>query len=232
MKGTFVTTLAIALLIINSWQACAQYGYKPDPDPRRFQSEIDAFINWDAKNTNPEKPVLFIGSSSIRLWKTHRAFPALQVVNRGFGGAHISDMLYYYNEIVRPYKPQLAVFYCGDNDIADGKPVDQVFEDFKTFMNLLFNDYPEITMIYLPAKPSLKRWEMYPDMHLLNKRIAGLSINEPRLVIIDTATPLLGIDGKPDNTFYSTDSLHLNPEGYRVWNRMIGPALLKLVPKQ
>jgi hypothetical protein len=81
-----------------------------NPDPKRFVNEIEAFIDYDAKNSFPKDAVLFVGSSSIRLWKTHQAFPKIPVINRGFGGAHISDVNYYYDSIVKKYQPKLVVF--------------------------------------------------------------------------------------------------------------------------
>ncbi|HKK45627.1 MAG TPA: hypothetical protein VJ964_08900, partial [Balneolaceae bacterium] len=89
-----------------------------DPDPQRFQQEIDNFKLWDAKNSYPNQAILFVGSSSIRFWKSHDAFPNYPVINRGFGGAHISDVQHYYRQVIGKYHPSIIVFYCGDNDIA------------------------------------------------------------------------------------------------------------------
>src|SRR5699024_10370064 len=101
-----------------------------DPDPHRFATEIEAFNRLDSKNSTPQHAIQFVGSSRIRMWQTHQAFPDFPVINRGFGGAQISDIIYYYEDVIAPYKPEVMVFYCGDNDIAAGKPVAQVFKDY------------------------------------------------------------------------------------------------------
>ena len=96
-------------------------GPPADPDPNRFAAEIKAFAEWDSRNAVPADPVLFVGSSSIRLWRTHESFPDLPVVNRGFGGSQVSDLLHFADRVVFPYKPSVIVFYAGDNDLAAGK---------------------------------------------------------------------------------------------------------------
>ena len=82
---------------------------------------IDQFIEWDKKNSFLKKGILFVGSSSIRFWHTSNYFPELPIINRGFGGSHISDINYFINETVLKYKPHIIVFYAGDNDIAANK---------------------------------------------------------------------------------------------------------------
>ena len=85
---------------------------------------------WDKKNTSPSDPIVFVGSSSIRKWETANYFPELPIVNRGFGGAHISDVNYFINETVLKYGPKVIVFYAGDNDINYGKTPKNVFLDY------------------------------------------------------------------------------------------------------
>ncbi len=201
---------------------------KSNPDPTRFQAEIDAFQHWDSKNATPADPVLFIGSSSIRMWKTHDAFPDQPVVNRGFGGAEISDMLYYYDQIAKHYNPDIIVFYCGDNDISGGKKADQVFNDFLTFKDSVLADFPQVEFIYLPAKPSSSRWSIYPEMKKFNTLVKEFCGSRDHFHYLDTASPLLGKNGNPDNALFQKDLLHLNDKGYAIWNKLLAPLLDQL----
>lgn len=112
-----------------------------DPDPARFAKSpdgdevyIESFEYWDEKNSVPDDAVLFVGSSSIRKWPTSRYFPFVPVINRGFGGSHISDVNYYLDKTVLKYAPRAIVLYAGDNDIASGKSALRVFEDYKSFV--------------------------------------------------------------------------------------------------
>lgn len=196
-----------------------------DPDPTRYQSEIDQYQEWDQKNSPPERVILFVGSSSIRLWLTRQAFPEFPVMNRGFGGAHISDVLYYYQQIIAPYDPSVIVFYCGDNDIADGKTVEQVFEDYLELVKRILDDKPLVKFIYLPIKPCPSRFSHWTEMNRLNAMIKDFNDKNPRLFYMDVATVLLNTKAEPDSAFFMPDLLHLNEKGYEAWNKILAPQL-------
>ena len=113
------------------------------PDPARFETEIAAFETYDHKNAPPTNPILFVGSSTVRLWQTADAFPDLPVINRGFGGSTIADVNHFADRIVFKYKPRMIVFYSGDNDLAAGRSPDRVFDDFETFADSVHERLPE-----------------------------------------------------------------------------------------
>jgi len=223
--------LFLVLLCVFMAALTGQEARVPDPDPSRFHEEIDAFVQWDKKNSWPDEAMLFVGSSSIRLWKTREAFPEYKLINRGFGGAHISDVLYYYDKVVQPYKPDIIVFYCGDNDIASGKTIERVYDDFLSFLTRAFNEISEVKVVYIPIKPSGSRWSMWPEMNKVNNKIKLLSKKEKNLIYVDTATPLLDASGKPDDHLFLEDRLHLNELGYKEWNQVLHPVLEELSGK-
>lgn len=200
-----------------------------DPDPHRFDNQITQFQQWDSKNSLPEKFVLFIGSSSIRMWKTAEAFPDYNVVNRGFGGAHISDMLFYIEDIVLKHKsPECIVFYCGDNDISAKKSPERVYENYVQFVRQVHQKFPNVPFIYIPAKPSLNRWELWENMKLLNNKVRTLSDSSPLLYYAEIEPPMLGTNGKPKADLFIEDGLHLSDKGYKIWTRIVNNILLKI----
>jgi lysophospholipase L1-like esterase len=198
-----------------------------DPNPARFEADIRAFEAWDSQNAVPDDAVLFVGSSSIRMWPTAESFPGLMVVNRGFGGSHISDVNHFAERIVLRYSPRLIVLYAGDNDVADGKSPRQVVEDFRAFVELVHRRLPETRILYLPIKPSLARWDNWPQMGVANSAVEKMAINDDRLDYVDTATVLLSRDGRPRPELFLDDGLHLNAEGYRIWNDTLRPAIAR-----
>jgi lysophospholipase L1-like esterase len=203
-------------------------GSVKDPDPNRFEKQIDIFSSWDKKNSYPKNSVLFVGSSSIRLWETRIFFPDYPVINRGFGGAHISDVVYFYNQLVLKYKPQIIIFYAGDNDIAYDKSTEQVIDDYKRFIQLVKTDLPDTKIIYLPIKPSLARWQFWSNMRAVNISIQEYCEDEHNLYYVDSAIPTLGIDNQPDTSLFIADSLHLNLKGYQNWSDILSPFLKDL----
>ena len=200
-----------------------------DPDPLRFEEEINQFKEFDSKNSFPEDAILFVGSSSIRMWKTADAFPEMPVINRGFGGSHFSDLQYYYDELVLPYDPSVVVLYEGDNDVASGKSNDQVLKDYFEFTDRLTSDFPDARLVFVPIKPSSSRWDKWPQMKEANQRIKEHISENDQFYYVDLASPLLGSDGTPDDSLFLDDLLHLNSDGYAKWNAVIRPVLEDLM---
>lgn len=220
----------ISLLIVFSLAGLSAAGNPPaDPDPNRFADEIKAFGEWDSKNAAPAEPVLFVGSSSIRMWRTHDCFGDLPVLNRGFGGSHISDVIYFADRLVLPYKPRAIVFYAGDNDIASGKSAQRVFEDYRKFVGIVHAKLPEARITFLAIKPSESRWSFWPETRKANELVQDWSRKDGRLSFVDVATPLLGPDGTCRSELFLGDKLHLNPAGYGVWTQVLTPVLRQVL---
>jgi lysophospholipase L1-like esterase len=212
-------------LIPAAYALAAETNDAADPDPARFEPEIAAFEAWDRQNSFPREAVLFVGSSSIRMWPTAESFPDFPVVNRGFGGSHISDVNYFAERIVLKYSPRLIVFYAGDNDVEAGKSPQQVFDDFQDFAELVNNNLPKTRIVYLPIKPSIARWRKWSQIQAVNSSVAKLAQSDERIIYVDTATPMLGGDGKPRAELFLDDGLHLNAKGYNEWSDKLGPLL-------
>jgi lysophospholipase L1-like esterase len=191
----------------------------------RWEETIRQFEQWDRKNTFPSDAVLFVGSSSIKLWPTRECFEGLPVINRGFGDSQISDVNYFVERIVLRYEPRVIVFYAGDNDVAAGKTARYVFDDYKKFIKLVHAGLPEMRIIYVGIKPSRSRWSLWPMMNKANMMIKDFSVKDGRLFYFDSATSLLDSDGKPNSAFFLKDQLHLNDKGYEVWTRLIRPII-------
>ncbi|MCX5645472.1 MAG: GDSL-type esterase/lipase family protein [Phycisphaerae bacterium] len=206
-------------------------GDKPpaDPDPNRFAQEIKAFAEWDSKNAVPANPVLFVGSSSIRLWRTHESFPDLPVINRGFGGSQISDVIHFADRIVLPYQAKVIVFFAGGNDIAAGKSAQRVFDDYRRFVRLVHASQPAVRVVFLAINPSQSRWSFWPEVKKVNGLVEEFCQGDPRLVFADFSASFLDADGTPNSSLFLEDQLHLNAEGYAVWTKALAPILQKVL---
>lgn len=199
-----------------------------DDSPRavdRWEQDIAAFEEADRQSPPPAEAVLFVGSSSIRLWDLPRWFPDLATLNRGFGGSQIADVNRYVARIVLPYQPRRIVFYAGDNDINAGKAPLVVAADFRRFVDLVRRSLPEAEIFYVPVKPSLDRWEQFAQQQVANAEILELCQTDPRLTYVDTATPMLGRDGRPRPELFVDDGLHLSAAGYELWSGLVAAAL-------
>ncbi len=222
----YLYATVLLLLLISSLSCPNATAGIADPDPLRFQKEIKRFTWQDAKNSYPEQAILFVGSSSIYHWKTAQAFPSLPVINRGFGGSHISDLNYYFDVVVKRYNPAKIICYCGENDVAGKKDKIQILTDFRNFSSHIKKALPEATLLFLAIKPNPLRWKMWERMTATNRVIKNYCESSGFCIFIDTATPLLNARGRPDKNLFAEDGLHLNSAGYAVWNRILTPYLI------
>lgn len=200
-------------------------------DPGRFAEAIQAFERADVAQPPPAAPVLFVGSSTIRMWpELASAFPGHPVLNRGFGGSHMSDVLHYFDRVVTVYSPPLLVVYEGDNDLAGGKAATQVLADFREFLSRVRRALPEAGVIFLAVKPSPSRAALLAEQKALNAGIRELAATDPRVEFVDVFTPMLDEHGQPRAELIQPDMLHLNPAGYALWQSRLRPVLDALRP--
>ena len=218
---------AIWLLIVPLCVVALNAQDKPQAkDPAtRWEKTIQTFEDWDRKNTFPANPILFVGSSSIRMWPTRECFEDWAVVNRGFGGSQVSDVNYYIKRIVLRYEPKVIVLYAGDNDIAAGENAGQVFDDYRQFTKRVHQKLPNTRIIFVGIKPSGSRWSLWPEMNKANTMIEEFSEKDRRLFYFDSATPLLDSEGRPNLDLFLKDRLHLNAKGYEIWTKHLRPII-------
>ena len=227
-----VKQVAIIAGLILAQFVSAEPNQEKEAPENRWEQTIREFENWDTKNAWPKKPILFAGSSSIRMWPTREYFPDLPLINRGFGGSHISDVNLFIERIVLKYKPKLIVFYCGDNDISAGKSPQQVFDDYREFVSRVHAELPKTKIIYISIKPSGSRWNLWPKMKQTNEMIQKYSEKNSLLYYADCATCLLTDKGEPNNELFVKDLLHLNEKGYDKWKTVLEPMLREALKKE
>jgi lysophospholipase L1-like esterase len=197
-------------------------GLFDDPDPLRFQSEIDELTNKEKIATTGPGGIMFLGSSSIRMWKSlEEDFEGYPVYNLGFGGSHTSDVLYYFQDLVVPYKPSLILFYEGDNDLASGKSPNGVFRDFKKFHEMVNQDLPGTEIGFIAVKPSPSRWNLRNEYEKYNSKILSYSHKKDDITFIDIYSPMTVEYGRPEPGLFLADSLHMTPAGYDIWEKKV-----------
>ena len=214
--------LAVCLILAATNVAAREF----EPDPRRYEEDMLAFERADALDYPAPGCVVFMGSSSIRGWKTlEEDFAGMNVALRGYGGSQISDAVYYVERIVVPYQPSAIVLYAGDNDIAAGKSVETVVADFKDFVRTVNSYIGPRAVYFISIKPSIRRWELWPEMEKANEAIRQWAETQPAVYYIDVATPMLGADGKPRPELFQEDGLHMVRAGYQLWTEVVRPMI-------
>lgn len=222
--------LFFAISTFGAAAAQAQAGAAPVVDTR-WQASFDAFAEADRANAPAPGGVVFVGSSSIRLWddlESQFDLGGLGIVKRGFGGSRMADCRQYVSKLVLPYKPQIVVVYAGDNDLAEGRTPQQIRDDFIGFVEGVRKALPQTRIAYLSIKPSPLRASLLPAVRHANALIADYAATMPNLDYIDVFTKMLDAEGRPRADLYGADSLHLNATGYALWKSVIGQHLQRL----
>jgi len=194
-------------------------------DSARWEKDIAAFEARDRTNPPPKGCIVFVGSSSIRLWTTLAAdFPGFPVVNRGFGGSQLADSVNLAERIIIPYEPRQVVIYAGGNDINAGKPPELVYGDFVALVTKIHSRLPHARIAFIASAPNPRRWSQVEKVQRLNA-LAEAYCQRHGLEFINVFPLMLGPDGQPKPDIFVADRLHMNAKGYAIWKEAVAPCL-------
>jgi lysophospholipase L1-like esterase len=235
MRHTLTLALLLALL---SFAACtpepaagpgAASAERPDPvSSPQWAQDMARFAALDADQPPPAHPIVFTGSSSIRMWSSLGAdFPGQPVLNRGFGGSQIRDATWYADEVAIRYRPRQIVAYSGDNDIDAGRSPQQVEADFRAFVARIRRDLPGVPIAWISIKPSLARVTQLDAQREANALVKKAASEMRDVAFIDVSSAMLDANGQPRPELFGDDGLHMNGRGYALWQEIIAPYLVE-----
>ena len=198
--------------------------------PQPFSGDIAAFKKQDSVQFPPSHAILFIGSSSFTKWTgVQNYFPRYPIINRGFGGSTLPDVIRYADDIIFPYHPKQIVIYCGENDLAasDTVTAQDVLARFKRLFTIIRNHYSKIPVAYVSMKPSPSRKHLMSKYWAGNTFIKNYLSSKKNTAFIDVYHKMLDAQGNPIKNIFIEDSLHMNSKGYAIWQKAIQPYLKK-----
>jgi lysophospholipase L1-like esterase len=187
-----------------------------------FQKEIDEIKSKDSAYRD-KKVILFTGSSTIRMWKNlSSAYPGQTVVNHGFGGSTMKDLLYFTNDLVLRYQPTKIFIYEGDNDLNNAESAKQILSSADSVLQLIRKKFPEVPVYFISAKPSKARWHLKENYEAFNNELKQFTATRKNTYFIDLWTPMLDKNGVVLQDIFINDGLHMNARGYEIWQKEIG----------
>jgi lysophospholipase L1-like esterase len=195
-----------------------------------FWNEIAEFKRRDSIQRPPANAILFVGNSSFRKWTNVQAdFPGYTIINRGFGGSHLDDLIRYAKDIIYPYHPKQIVIYCGDNDLEDEKKMTgkKVYKRFVHLYDMIRKHLGNVDIVYVSIKPSPSRESLMPEMEQANDLIHNFMAERSHATFVDVYHLMLNPQGHPMDELFIGDKLHMNEKGYRLWQQTIQPYLDK-----
>jgi len=188
-----------------------------------WAQDMQRFAVQDQQQPPPQRAVLFVGSSSIRLWDSlAQDFPGVAVINRGFGGSEVRDSTWYADRIVYPYHPATVVLYAGDNDLANGRTPEQVGQDTAVFIERVQKRLPKARIVIISTKPSPSRANLLDAQRQANALVQR-EAHQRGAVFVDVFTPMLDAQGQPRESLFIQDRLHMNAAGYAIWKQLLAP---------
>ncbi|WP_307692813.1 SGNH/GDSL hydrolase family protein [Variovorax boronicumulans] len=240
LAATAALLLATAAFTAQAQTAAAAFPYEADgataadttsaylAAKARWHNELAAFARADQERFPQPGGVVFVGSSTVRMWtRLSQDFSRVPggIVNRGFGGSTLADCALFARDLVVRYKPRQVVLYAGDNDLAEGRTPLQVLDSFARFANTVRAELPDARISFISVKPSPSREQLMPQIRETNHVISAYLNLLPNSEYIDIHTPMLGADGRPRPELFRGDRLHLTDEGYRLWQSVVAPHL-------
>ncbi len=196
----------------------------------RYEQEIQKFEEADKAKMPAKSGILFVGSSSIRMWQSaEKDFAPMPVLNRGFGGSTLPEVTYYAERIIVKYQPRLIVFYCGENDIVEGAAPAVAFQNFKKLCGILEQKMPATPMLFISQKPSNDRWKIWKEIDQYNDMVRQFALSRPNLLrFADVRELMKTSSGTPDSSLFLPDQLHLNEKGYQKWVALLKPVISEM----
>jgi len=195
-----------------------------------FWNDILTFKKIDSTNKPTANNILFVGSSSFAMWKdVNTYFPGYTIINRGFGGSSLPDVIRYTYDIILPYQPKQVVIYCGENDLAsaDSTTAHEVVNRFKTLFGMIRTNLPNTHIAFVSIKPSPSRASIQGKVKVANKKIKAFIATQKNAAYIDIYEAMLDSKGEMRAELYIADRLHMKPSGYAIWKKAIQPYLIK-----
>lgn len=195
-----------------------------------FYNDIIAFKKNDQVVRPESGSILFVGSSSFTMWKdVQNDFPAYKILNRGFGGSSLTDLIRYAPDVIYPYQPKQVVIYCGENDFVSSPNAnaDTVLTRFSQLFGMIRTRLPKAHILFVSIKPSPSRAKYMPEMVRANAMIKSFLKKKSKTGYVDVYNKMLLADGSPMPNIFLADKLHMNRTGYEIWQKAILPHLMK-----
>ncbi len=225
--------LSALLLCTLSLFAAAEEHITVDLDGKTFYisknnaASIENFIAEDIENPPNKNEIVFVGSSTIRLWKTLKQdMEPLPVLNRGFGGSRTWEMLTYVDALVLKHTPKLIVIFCGTNDTGTNYASPELsFNNCAKVVDALRTVQPDARIVYMLVTKAPAREKFWPKMDSINTLAQAYAEKHDYFTCFDTNQFVFNEDGTPKIELYRKDKLHLNEEGYAELTRLMRPLI-------
>ena len=226
MINRICAPLIISIFILFSCNPVSRY--INDESVLQWEEDIHVFDSLNAVEASDEETILVTGSSSVRMWDSILTDLApYRVMQRGYGGAKLSDYNYYAERIIKPHRFKAIVVFVA-NDISGGdqdRTPREMFLLYRELVKQIRERNPGTPVFWIETTPTPSRWHVYPQARKANLLISEYCDSNADLYFTGTYDAFLNPEGLPDSLFFRQDMLHLNRDGYKRWTAIIKRSL-------
>tara|TARA_B110000285_G_C14959420_1_gene530891 strand:+ start:257 stop:970 length:714 start_codon:yes stop_codon:yes gene_type:complete len=234
LKNSFLVKCIFTISFCSIFVSCISLKQYPLESYGWAAPEIRQFEFLDKTVQYPDDAILFIGSSSIRLWSTlEQDMNPFSVIQRGYGGAHFRDLIFYTDRILANHAPELVVCFVANDikGVAEDESPKKILRLIKYFEKQVRSKLPSTPIVFIEITPTSSRWKQWNDIQKVNELLKEYCTTKEDLYFVETAAAFLNKEGKPKDELFISDRLHLNSEGYVLWNQLIKKRLITIKEK-
>ncbi len=218
-----VTAPGTAELPVFDDDPCATASDEPDP---AYDALLERWADQEAAAPLESGRVVVTGSSSIRMWSSlSEEFSSWAPVQRGFGGAWLSEVAGAADVLISPHEPSAVVVFAGANDLAEGATVEETFDAYRCLLTRIREEVGHVPVAMITVTPTPSRWDRWPEAEAFHEMVIELSEQWSGLHVVDGRQAYLATGAPPDAGLFLPDLLHLNSEGYALWDEQVHAAL-------
>ena len=200
------------------------------PELEAYQEErLSKFVG---ENEKPNKgQIVFAGDSITEFFALKkylgRDFP---LVNRGIAGTDSVWLLEHLKEQVLDLEPSKLVLLIGINDIGRGYPIRDIINRISDII-MTVRQESLFTEVYLLSVFPVSEKSQYASKVKIRNNATVRELNQqlavlPGVTYVDLYDYLTDAQGQLNDT-YTTDGLHLSPQGYQVLAEPIKKEILE-----
>ena len=220
--------IIIFFLLITSCSPLKKY----EGTASKWEKDIIKLENLDKTKKQNNDAILFIGSSSIRLWRSiKKDLAPYESIKRAYGGSRYTDLIHFTERLASPHDVKAVGIFVA-NDITGGKNdlrPREVLHLSKLVIEQIQRSHKNSPIFFIETTPTPKRWKAWDKISNANDLIKKHCESKTDLFYISTRDYFIGENKLPIEDYFIRDKLHLNSKGYLLWSDIIKENLKNIV---